>query len=95
MLFKLWQVLHDLLLRHCTFETVLNDFVLVNTFLVDVMENINYYHKCLDNTKKKPPTWVPVNDADLMLQQSITGWENIDPENIEGDTMEITDVDIE
>ncbi len=59
------------------------------------MENVNYYHECLDNAKKKPPAWVPVNDTDLTLQQSITGWENIDPENIEGDTMEITDVDIE
>ncbi|PBK71406.1 hypothetical protein ARMSODRAFT_853057, partial [Armillaria solidipes] len=51
MLFKPWRLLQDLLVRNHTFQTALNDFVSANPFLVDMMENVDYFHKCLNNTK--------------------------------------------
>ncbi|SJL10774.1 uncharacterized protein ARMOST_14168 [Armillaria ostoyae] len=90
---EVWD-LHNLAPGNSTFETVLNDFVLVNPFLMDVMENVDYFHKCLENAKKKPPGWIPVNEADLALQQSIPSMEGVDHDDIEWDTPHITEMDI-
>ncbi len=83
MLYKPWRNLRDIAPGNSTFETTLNDFVLVNPFLTNVMENVDYFHKCLENAKKKPPGWIPVNEANLTLQQLIPSTEGVDHDDIE------------
>ncbi len=93
--FKPWHLLSDILEPNQVFEQTLDDFVLANPFLVSIMENIDYYHDCLENAKNKPPPWATVTEADLALQKSGCDPQACNDEELEWDSLEVTEMDIE
>ncbi len=46
-LFQPWRQLVDITAAGSNFQSRLDSFVLVNPFVIDIMDNIDYFHKCL------------------------------------------------
>lgn len=94
-LFQPWRQLADIAGAGSKFQSRLDSFVLVNPFVIDIMDNINYFHKCLDSVKQTPPNWIPVTESDLALQRQGRSKENMDETGCDWDIPEITETDIE
>lgn len=95
MLFKPWQSLGELLTTpEMDFQTSLANFLTVNPYLRSIVDNINYFHKCLEGAKRKPPAFTPLDEATLTLQRRSED-DEADFNEPKWDVPEITTVDIE
>ncbi len=95
MLFKPWRTLDELLCAPETeFQPSLDNFLAVNPYLRSIVENIDYFHKCLEAAKRKPPAFTPVDEAAAALQRR-HGHDETDFNETEWEVPEITMVDIE